>query len=84
MRPNKLETAFQWFCMLHAVLAGFSSQGNSIYKIIPRFKRVNLILNWQIQIFSYFTKRWHETENYGAAKEEVNELQHILGFILLY
>ena len=28
MRPSKVETAVQWFCMLHAVLAGFSGHGN--------------------------------------------------------
>ena len=35
----KVETAIQWFCMLHAVLARFSGHGNSIYNIIPLSKK---------------------------------------------
>ena len=35
MRPNKVETAVQWFRMSHAVFDGFSGHGNSIYNIIP-------------------------------------------------
>ena len=33
MRPNKVETAVQWFCMSYAVFAGFSDRGNSVYKV---------------------------------------------------
>ena len=31
MRPNKVETAVQLFCMLRTMLAGFSGDGYSIY-----------------------------------------------------
>ena len=31
MRPNKVETAVEWFSMSHEVLAGFFGHGNSIY-----------------------------------------------------
>ncbi len=34
-RTNNDRKAVQWFCMSHAVLAGFFGQGNSIYDIIP-------------------------------------------------
>ena len=43
MRFNKVETAVQWFSMSHAVFAGFSSHGNSIYNIIPQHKKMYCI-----------------------------------------
>ena len=33
MRPNKVETAVQWFHMSRAMFAWFSGYGNLIYKI---------------------------------------------------
>ena len=39
MRPTKIEKADQWFKISRAVLAEFSREGNSIYNIIPPFKK---------------------------------------------
>ena len=39
--PNKAKTSVQWFRMSHAVLAGFSGHGNSIYKFQSSDKLIN-------------------------------------------
>ena len=38
MRPNKVETAVQWFHMSCAVLAGFSGHSNLLYMEFNRFE----------------------------------------------
>ena len=33
LKPNTAETAIQWFCKSHVVLAAFSGHGNTIYNM---------------------------------------------------
>ena len=42
MKPNKVETAVQWFRMSRAEFARFSGHGNSNYNIIPLLKKENV------------------------------------------
>ena len=58
-RSNKVKTAVQWFHMLHAVLAGFSGLGSSIYNIIPLLKkRYVLSLYWCSPSIRTFHHHW--------------------------
>ena len=55
MRPNKVETAVQWFRMLHAVLAVFSGHDNVIYNMVPLFLKMYVFadLVWFLSLIVY-------------------------------